>query len=229
MIAPLVDNKTIPGVSVLQRKAKRCPKCGLIKPIEAFYKNRTRPDGRADWCIECKKAHRYAKGDVEVVVPGQKQCTGCKVIKSESEFYRCKNRRDGLQSRCKKCMLAATADRLRKRKAERDAAERIGYTIHTVDQIDSAVREMAETQLRIDAEVNICQQRVSRTIQESARVLEPMRRHLQHLKSAIESLFVRKDQKKATKQFRFGLVRYYRGNLEVELDVVCAKRFLGKL
>jgi len=131
-------------------------------------------------------------------------------------------------------MLAATADLHRKRKAEKDAAQRIGpkvygYKIHTAAQIDSAVREMAETQLEIDAEVNICQQRVSRIIQESATVLEPRRRHLRHLKSAIESLFVRRDQKKATKQFRFGLVRYYRGNLEVELDVVSAKRFLGKL
>lgn len=228
MIARLVDNETVAGVSVLQRKAKRCPRCGQTKPIKAFYKNRTKPDGRSDWCKECKKAHRYARRDIKVDVPGQKQCTNCKVVKSESEFHRCKNRSDGLQARCKNCHKADVIDQSRKRKARKDAAPRTDYRIYTIDQMDSVVREMAETQLEINTEVNVCQQRVNRAIQESAEALEPRRRHLRHLKTAIECYFVRNGQRQAAKRFRFGSIRYYRHELEVELDTACANKNLGK-
>ena len=228
MIAQLLNKGAVEGVAVMGRKAKRCPKCGKIKPIAAFYKNRSKPDGRSDWCTECKKKHRHSKGKIEVAVPGQKQCTSCKVIKPEGEFHRCGNRTDGLQSRCKVCCLAIVADRNRRRKAERDAAGKIDYQIFNEKQMDSVVREMAEVQLEVDAELKICQQRVTRTIQESAEVLEPRRRRLQHFKTAIECYYIREGRVRATKRFRFGSIKYDRGTIEVELDINNAKKCLGK-
>jgi hypothetical protein len=30
-----------------------CPKCGIKKELNAFYKNRSNKDGLGDWCKEC--------------------------------------------------------------------------------------------------------------------------------------------------------------------------------
>ncbi len=35
--------------------ARRCPKCGEVKPIEAFGTDRARPDGRDVRCKECRR------------------------------------------------------------------------------------------------------------------------------------------------------------------------------
>lgn len=36
---------------------KTCSKCGKAKAVDDFYIHKTRPDGRQDCCIECKKAY----------------------------------------------------------------------------------------------------------------------------------------------------------------------------
>jgi hypothetical protein len=33
---------------------KPCTKCKVVKPVEAFATDRSRPDGRAMWCRECR-------------------------------------------------------------------------------------------------------------------------------------------------------------------------------
>ena len=230
MIARLIDEGKVEGISTIERKAKRCPRCGLLKPIKEFYRNRARPDGRSDWCKDCKKDHKYSKPPVATIMPGQKQCTSCKVIKSRSEFHRCSNRADGLQSRCKECSRAVVAERQRKRKAKKDAAERGrgDFKIFNIQQMDSVVREMAGTQLEIEAELRVCQQRVSRMIQDSAEALGPRRRRMKMLKNAIECYFIREGRTKATNKLRFGSVRFYRDNAEVDLDVNQAERCMGK-
>lgn len=40
---------------------KVCSKCGEAKPLAAFCKDKTRPDGHFPWCRECKTAIRKAK------------------------------------------------------------------------------------------------------------------------------------------------------------------------
>lgn len=51
-------------------KTKRCPKCEKVKPIDDFYKNKSRKDGFACWCKNCngeyqknnhKRASEYVK------------------------------------------------------------------------------------------------------------------------------------------------------------------------
>lgn len=42
---------------------KPCPRCGTTKALTEFNRNRSRPDGRADWCRECMRvaAARYRR------------------------------------------------------------------------------------------------------------------------------------------------------------------------
>lgn len=35
------------------RAIKRCPKCGIVKPIQDFPRNKKRPDGHAGHCKVC--------------------------------------------------------------------------------------------------------------------------------------------------------------------------------
>lgn len=42
-------------MSVLE---KRCFKCEALKPVEEFYRNRSRTDGYADNCKECQARYR---------------------------------------------------------------------------------------------------------------------------------------------------------------------------
>lgn len=36
---------------------KKCTKCGVEKPRDAFDKNRNKPDGRQAWCKLCRQSH----------------------------------------------------------------------------------------------------------------------------------------------------------------------------
>ena len=37
---------------------KKCGKCGLVKPISKFNKNKNKKDGLNGWCKECRKEYR---------------------------------------------------------------------------------------------------------------------------------------------------------------------------
>lgn len=39
----------------ITKRAKRCPHCGIIKPVSEFHKNRSNKDGLADECKTCSK------------------------------------------------------------------------------------------------------------------------------------------------------------------------------
>ena len=41
--------------------AKKCPKCGETKPIDEFYKNKTKKDGHSVYCKQCiaNDSHEY--------------------------------------------------------------------------------------------------------------------------------------------------------------------------
>jgi hypothetical protein len=39
---------------------KKCTKCGLVLPIDGFYKNKSEKSGTDAWCKNCAKAHYYA-------------------------------------------------------------------------------------------------------------------------------------------------------------------------
>lgn len=42
---------------------KRCPECGVTRPVSEWYRCRTRPDGLADYCKPCMRAYRAENGE----------------------------------------------------------------------------------------------------------------------------------------------------------------------
>ncbi|MFB6521786.1 endonuclease VII domain-containing protein [Streptomyces sp. NPDC056401] len=90
---------------------KRCARCEVIKPLDAFASNRSRPDGLQYYCRPCvaeyHQQRQIAKGKnvrprVEAPV-GHKYCRRCKEIKPHSEWDRNKTASDGRSTRCKAC------------------------------------------------------------------------------------------------------------------------------
>lgn len=78
-----------PEPVVLSGEMKRCSRCRREIPVEGFYKNRHRPDGRAAECIACygdrqaDRLARYASLGAcrrcgrHVPVPGYLSCRKC--------------------------------------------------------------------------------------------------------------------------------------------------------
>jgi hypothetical protein len=45
----------------MEAQVKQCKKCNEIKPLEDFYRDRTRKDGREWMCKRCKEAYKKEK------------------------------------------------------------------------------------------------------------------------------------------------------------------------
>ena len=87
---------------------KQCCKCLETKPLELFYRDKSRADGRTPRCANCP----YKKiGHAHLVKP-DKLCNRCKVRKDKSEFY-------AKDNHCKPC--SKEKNKARKRNAGRDA------------------------------------------------------------------------------------------------------------
>lgn len=53
-----------PGDAVIaQGGGKRCAKCGQVKVLKYFGKDRKRKDGLQVWCIPCRRAYAVARHD----------------------------------------------------------------------------------------------------------------------------------------------------------------------
>jgi hypothetical protein len=75
---------------------KKCTKCAEEKPLDCFYYDKRRRDGRQ---AECKKCAALRSAKRYLVPPtGPKKCTACKVIKPPGEFYAA-----GRAPHCKTC------------------------------------------------------------------------------------------------------------------------------
>ena len=94
--------------------AKRCPSCGLIKPLEQFYRNASRPDGRVHLCKPCwsqyqkerRLARRYLDAlDVppDAVPDDMKRCSGCGRVLPLDSFRPNKGKPKGRAAYCNDC------------------------------------------------------------------------------------------------------------------------------
>lgn len=88
---------------------KKCTKCGVEKPLDAFFKASNNKYGRYSICKECcslrnnplwRIEHRER---AELLKRGFKVCNKCKKEKSISEFGIDKKRSDGLKWACRDC------------------------------------------------------------------------------------------------------------------------------
>lgn len=85
---------------------KPCKQCGQTKPLEAFYRDKRREDGRDFYCKECRDGRgaalraRRKESRPPRIPPTEKLCKVCGIVKPINEFYNgAKNRR----SKCKVC------------------------------------------------------------------------------------------------------------------------------
>lgn len=103
---------------------KRCTKCGEVKPLSKFYRNRNAPDGRHSWCRSCQRPGIEERHDArraeaaELATLGLRRCTACGEVKPVSEFGRDAGNRDGLHLNCKSCRREER-QRLRERNPEK--------------------------------------------------------------------------------------------------------------
>ncbi len=87
-------------------KTKVCSRCKQEKPVDMFYRNRSRKDGYAIYCVSCEAEYRkeWNKRRERVSVD-RKTCNKCGVNKPASEFFSDRDKVDGLTTFCKPCKL----------------------------------------------------------------------------------------------------------------------------
>lgn len=87
---------------------KLCTHCKQVKPVSAFYPDKSRSDNIAIWCRSCHAEYKASRKDMPVKVITQtdkktKLCSTCMTEKPASAFHRHSRSPDGLNYKCKMC------------------------------------------------------------------------------------------------------------------------------
>jgi hypothetical protein len=102
-------------MSVSADGQKRCPDCGETKPVSAFNRNGSRPDGLQFYCKSCfsaRAARTYRERRARLgkavrekrdVPEGHKYCPSCTRVLPAMHWHRTQRTRDGFASHCKEC------------------------------------------------------------------------------------------------------------------------------
>lgn len=93
---------------------KNCTRCGHIKNVDAFARDRQKKDGRRNWCRDCVRDHRRINADS---------------IKASTERYRTDNR-DALLEKARE-YHHANRDSILERKRQYDAEHRDDISART--------------------------------------------------------------------------------------------------
>lgn len=116
---------------------KACRKCLQDKPLVAFSRNKSFPDGLSTWCKICRSRHRreeymaHHPDRARVVTQSTverrtKVCIDCMQELTSGLFDRKRSAADGLTSYCKECGKARSADWQRKNK-DKLASKRLAH------------------------------------------------------------------------------------------------------
>lgn len=82
---------------------KHCSRCGMIRPVDQFRRDRSNKDGLSGWCKSCWKEFRASLDyDVDPTLR-EKRCSRCKETKPVDQFSSYRKNKDGLGSWCKSC------------------------------------------------------------------------------------------------------------------------------
>lgn len=106
---------------------KKCTKCGLVKELTDFAKDKGQKSGLKCSCRECFRAYKQEIANREKIIPAEKKCCRCKVTKPASDFYKSSHQQSGLFSSCKACEIS----RIEKEKQHRTAYWKGYYKSHT--------------------------------------------------------------------------------------------------
>lgn len=118
---------------MIARAPKRCWACGETKPLDAFCRSKSAPDGFHSTCRKCDSARhkQYAqenktKNHNRIDFPARKICSSCKADFPSSEFQKNASRPDGLAQYCRRCNAAS--NRASRYGLSRDEVRRIQET-----------------------------------------------------------------------------------------------------
>lgn len=96
----------IPCWEALQGK-KKCIGCKMIKDLQEFAEDKSRPDGHEYYCKDCRREHQIKKHAKKILQRGEKQCIRCRKIKDINEFFENHTTRDKIDLYCKQCRAEA--------------------------------------------------------------------------------------------------------------------------
>jgi len=102
--------------------------------------------------------------------------------------------------------------------------------IETWGQVDSVIREMAESQFKINNEYMGLNRRIALLKKYTAEAVEPELIHQINFRLMLET-FLKKTcstEQAILKRFDFGVLRFHRGKLDVELDAAYAGQRMDK-
>jgi hypothetical protein len=210
----------------IQVQEKRCRHCGETKPAEAFCKAGHSADGLGIYCKSCLAA-KYADRRVNNL-PKAKRCSGCGLIKASTKFSRHRRSPDGLQSECRECRRIKERIRFMI-KAGRIKKEDV-FVISSWDQVESLIREMAETQCSINDAKAEYKKQVELLKQDfTDDILATTQRQIR-LQLMIEAFARRNisELQNETRKFRFGVLVCEQRKFRIELDTDLARACLGK-
>jgi len=161
----------------------------------------------------------------------KKRCSGCNELKPTSEYFKDKSTKDGLKKWCKHCHKVAAATgvspaiRLQAHEPEGlKAQEGLNLDIHTWSQADSVLRELCEVELSLRAVTANRNRSILKTKSESDRTVHILKTQQRGLFVTLER-FALGEQRyigMGLKMLRFGVVRVYGGECEVELNLTHA-------
>jgi len=211
---------------------KRCRRCGEVRPRTEFIIDRHTTDGLQSNCRQCSRAtdrERVRRRQQQKLnLPDTKRCSRCGRVKSHTDFHVHRSKPDGLRSHCKQCRMLERQVKYAVEQADKLAFQR-GPGLESWEQVESAIREMAELQVLIDKQKTQCDATIEQVKADTARLVKPHVMHQARLESLIER-FIKQTRRtcgKVERSFAFGSVCFVRNRLDLRLNSGLAKRMLG--
>lgn len=164
-----------------------------------------------------------------------KRCGKCGKVKASDDFHKSRSSKDGLGHVCKECYKAYYKDHKQhlksthKKRSDVDSQNsRAG--IDSWQQVDSVLREMAESQLVINHENTALEERINLIKSYSNEIIEPPLSHQMVLQTML-IMFLKKEllkTKNTTRKFPFGKIFWSNGKVKIKLNTELAKNRMGK-
>ena len=200
---------------------KRCTKCQKDKPRDEFYKNSRSVDGLFASCKQCVQQYNIQR---RLSRPEGKQCCQCGQVKPRSEFRRKRDSDDGTGHNCKACS--------RIQSAARHIADKEGqyaeFALSTWEQVDSAVRRLAEVQAIINSERTVAKGKIDFIKDDLQTIVLRYTIAQERFRHGITAFLQGFGGRTIKKEFRFGVISYRHGKLHVSLDSALAAGLVGK-
>lgn len=147
-------------------------------------------------------------------------CSNCGLPKPKGEFIKNNNC-------CSDCRRQYW--RIYKQ-AQKQGEVRLQIGIEKWGQVDSVIREMAESQYKIQKEYAALEKRIALLKKYTEEIIEPHLSHQINLRSMLKAFLGKAcpEKRAIRKRFDFGILRFCQGKLNVTLDAAYAGQRMGK-